>query len=112
MGGTTAFDSMMAFYITDQLPLYENDPVVVAAMKDACHHNLYAIAHSCGMNNVGPNTVIKAKTPGLISTVRIAAIVFCVVFVASLVLWILNAIKFKKTEVYANYKEFKRSCKK
>ena len=111
MAGTTAFDSMMAFYITNQLPNYENDPVVVTAMKEACHKNLYAIAHSCGMNGVGPNTVIKAKEPGLLTTVRIAMIVVCAVFAASVVLWIVNAKKFKKTEVYQNYQEFKKNCK-
>ena len=111
MGGTTAYDSMMAFYITDQLPLYENDPVVVSAMREACHQNLYAIAHSCGMNGVGPDTVIKAKTPAVVSICRTVAIVLSVVCLASLALWILNRIKFKKSEAYSQYKEFKKGTK-
>ena len=111
MAGTTAFDSMMAFYITDQLPLYENDPVVVAAMKEACHQNLYAIAHSCGMNGVGANTVIKAKTPAVLTLCRVLAVVFGVILAASVVLWILMQQKFKKTEAYASYKQFKAACK-
>ena len=111
LGGTTAFDSMMAFYITDQLPLYEDDPVVVAAMKEACHQNLYAIAHSCGMNGVGKDTVIKAITPGLVKTCRTLAVVFGALFVVSLVMWIRKNNKFKKTEEYTKYKEFKAACK-
>ena len=41
MGGTTTFDSMLAFYVTSNgLARFENDPVVVTAMREACHHNL------------------------------------------------------------------------
>ncbi len=111
MGGTTAYDSMMAFYITDQLPKYENDPVVVSAMREACHKNLYAIAHSCGMNGVGPNTVIRATTPIVVTLVRVIAIVSGVVFVAMLVLWILGKKKWKKTEAYLSYKTMKNAIK-
>ena len=103
MAGTTAFDSMMAFYITDQLPKYENDPVVVAAMKEACHQNLYAIANSCGMNGIGPNTTIKATTPMVITLCRVLAVVFSVIAVASVALWIWKRILFKKSEAYVLY---------
>ncbi len=112
MGGTTTFDSMLAFYITDQLPLYEKDPVVVSAMREACHHNLYAIAHSCGMNGVGPNTTIKATEPMVQTVARIATIVLWALFAVSLVMWILKVKKFKKTEEYASYQAFKKSLKK
>ena len=43
-GITSTCDSMMAFMPIGDLEPYENDPVVVAKMKEACHHNLYAIA--------------------------------------------------------------------
>ena len=111
MGGTTAFDSMMAFYITDQLPKYENDPIVVSAMKEACHQNLYAIAHSCGMNGVGKDTVIKAIVPGTVQTVRIAAVVFAVLLVPAAVMWILTSRKLRATEEYKTYKALKKAPK-
>lgn len=110
MAGTTAFDAMLTFYITNALPEYEDDPVVVSAMREASHQNLYAIAHSCGMNGVGPDTVIVAKTPGLLVLVRVLAIVFGAGFAASLIMWIRNMRKFKATEDYAKYKEFKEAC--
>ena len=110
MGGTTTFDAML-WYITKDLPTYENDPVVVAAMKEACHHNLYAIAHSCGMNGVGPDTTIKAITPSIIVKVTVAAVLFSVLFVVSLVLFIIKKRKFMKTEVYAGYKATKAEYK-
>ena len=112
MGGTTTFDSMMAFYITDQLPLYKDDPVVVNAMREACHQNLYAIAHSCGMNGVGPNTTIKVIEPLVLTAVRIGAIVFTALFAVSLAMWIKTRLAFKKTETHISYQEFKKSIKK
>lgn len=114
MGGTTAFDSMMAFYIigSDGLPKYKDDPVVVTAMREAAHHNLYATAHSCGMNGVGADTTIKLTEPIVIKTARTGAILFSVLFIASLVLWILKARKFKQTPEYAEYQEWKASLKK
>ena len=110
MAGTTAFDAMLTFYITNALPEYEDDPVVVSAMREASHQNLYAIAHSCGMNGVGPNTVIVAKTPGLLVLVRVLTILVGIGFVVSLVMWIRKMRKFKTTEEYAKYKEFKEAC--
>ncbi len=111
MGGTTAFDSMLAFYITNQLPKYENDPVVVSAMREACHKNLYAIAHSCGMNGIGEDTVIKATTPTAVILVRVVAVFTGVLFVAMLVLWMKGKNKWKKTEAYLNYRTMKNSLK-
>ena len=111
MGGTTAFDSMLAFYITNQLPKYENDPVVVWAMREACHKNLYAIAHSCGMNGIGEDTVIKATTPKVIILVYGVAAVAGLLFVFMLVLWTKGKGKWKKTEAYLNYKTMENALK-
>ena len=113
MGGTTTFDSMLAFMITGKNGLagYENDPVAVAAMREACHHNLYAIANSQAMNGIGADTTIKAVQPSVIGTCKTAAIILGAIFVVSLVMWILKVRKFKQTEAYATYKEFKKSLK-
>ena len=113
MGGTTTYDSMLAFMITgaDGLAGYENDPVAVAAMREACHHNLYAIANSQAMNGIGPNTTIKAVVPGIIPMTRNIAIVLWVVFAVSLGLWIFNRVKFSKTEVCVNYKQLAKEMK-
>ena len=100
MGGTTTYDSMMAFMITDVLREYKNDPVLATAMKEACHHNLYAIANSQAMNGIGANTTIKAVTPAITPLTTTIAVVLWAVFAASLVLWILKRSKFKKAYVY------------
>ena len=111
MGGTTTFDSMMAFYITDQLPLYENDPVVVSAMREACHQNLYAIAHSCGMNGVGPNTTVKVTEPMIIVACRWATIVCGILAVACIVMWVKGGKKLKMTAEYRAFKAAKAAYK-
>lgn len=113
MGGTTTYDSMLTFYITGKngLAQYENDPVAVTAMREACHHNLYAIANSCGMNGIGEDTVVKVVTPGIIVTLRTAAIALSALFVVSLVMWIMKKRKFKQTEAYTSYQEYKKSLK-
>ena len=103
LAGTSAFDSMLAFYITGQLPKYKNDPVVVSAMREACHQNLYAIANSAAMNGMGPDTTVKAKTPGVVTLCVTLAITFSVLSVASIVLWIIKKSKFKKSETYIAY---------
>ena len=102
MGGTTTYDSMLAFMITGDSGLkgYKDDPVAVAAMKEACHHNLYAIANSQAMNGIGKDTTIKKVVPGIVTGTTAIAWGLWIIFAASLVLWIVKRIKFKKTYVY------------
>ena len=113
MGGTTTFDSMLAFMIIGNSGLagYEKDPVAVAAMREACHHNLYAIANSQAMNGIGAGTTVKAVVPSLIKTAKTAAIALWAVYVVSLVLFIAKKKKFKKSEAYISYMEYKKNKK-
>ena len=93
---------MLAFYITggNGLPKYENYPVVVSAMREACHRNLYAIANSQAMNGIGENTIVKAVTPKIVQTPKVACIVLWVLFVAFRVIWGVKQRKFKKNYSY------------
>ena len=90
---------------------YEKDPVAVSAMREACHHNLYAIANSQAMNGIGEDTTIKVTEPMAQTVTRILTFVFIPLFILSLVMWIIKVNKFKKTEAYISYKEFKKSLK-
>ena len=109
-GGVTTYDAML-WYITQELPKYENDPVVVAAMKEACHHNLYALVNSSAMNGVGPDTVVKKITPPILVTIRTLMIVSWILFAGFLAMWIWQGTKLKKTEAYLNYKTMKKTLK-
>ncbi len=110
-GGVSTFDAML-WYITAQLPNYENDPVVVSAMRNAMHHNLYALANSSGMNGIGENTVIKAIKPATVAAVETAAWVCGIIAVACIALWIWGGIKLKKTGLKAEMKAAKAEWKK
>jgi len=72
-------------------------------MRNAAHHNLYALANSSGMNGMGPNTTVKAITPPIITLCRVLAVVFGVLFAAFLGLWIWRKQVFKKSEAYIAY---------
>ena len=110
LAGTTTYDAMLP-NIVNELPGYENDPVIVTAMREACHHNLYALANSSAMNGIGPDTSIKVHALPIVNTAKIATVVLWVLFVAALVLWILGAKKWKKTEEYLNYKTMKQALR-
>ena len=110
LAGTSYFDAMMP-YVTNLLPKYEDDPVVVSAMREACHHNLYALANSVGMNGVGANTTIKVTEPTVVTMCMIIACGFTFLFCLSLVLWIIKKRKFKKSEIYISYQEYKKEYK-
>ena len=110
LAGVSIYDAMMSF-VTDTLPKYKNDPVIVTAMREACHHNLYAIANSCGMNGVGADTTIKVTRPMVVTMsiiIACASTFFCLL---GIVMWIIGGIKFRKTEEYKAYKDFKKSLK-
>lgn len=106
LAGVSIYDAMMP-YVTNLLPKYKNDPVIVAAMRESCHRNLYAIANSAGMNGVGADTTIKMTQPKIITIVKILAMIFSILFVVSLVLWILKKRNFKKSEEYTSYMSYK-----
>ena len=89
-GGVTCFDAMMSYALDDLNETVggENpDPIVVNALVEAMHHNLYTIINSAAMNGVGPDTVVVAVQPKIVDTVMYATIVLgvlgilgCVVF--------------------------------
>lgn len=110
LAGTSYFDAMMP-YVVNQLPDYEDDPVVVTAMREACHHNLYALANSCGMNGVGANTTIKVTEPVVVTQTMIIACGFSFLFCLSLVMMIIKKRKFKKSEIYISFQEYKKEYK-
>lgn len=111
MAGVTIYDAMLP-YVVKQLPEYEDDPVIVTAMREACHHNLYAVANSCGMNGVGADTTIRLVELKVITAVKVLAVLMGVLFLAFETLFIFKKLKFMQTEDYARYKAFEQKNKK
>ncbi len=90
-GGVTCFDAMMP-YATNALKEEKKDPVVVNAMVEAVHHNLYTIINSAAMNGVGPDTTVKAVTPGIVIIITCAT----VAIVALMIVFLIIKRKMKK----------------
>ena len=57
------------------------------------------------MNGIGPDTVIKAKTPAVLVLCRVLAVVFSLAFAAVLAMWIYKYTLFRKTEAYLDYRK-------
>ena len=113
-GGVTCFDAMMS-YATDDLKATvggENpDPIVVNALVEAMHHNLYTIINSAAMNGVGENTVVHSATPKVLSTVATIAWIFGILAVPFIVLWVLGSKKLAKSDLKAQMKAAKAAWK-
>ena len=110
LAGTTTYDAMLP-NIVNELPKYEKDPVIVSAMREACHHNLYALANSSAMNGIGPNTTIKTKTLPIVVLAFTLLIVMWVLFIPCLVMWVRGKKRWKQTEGYLDYMTMKNAMK-
>ena len=76
-GGVTCFDAMMSYALDDLKATIggsDPDPVVVNALVEAMHHNLYTLINSAAMNGVGPDTIVVAVTPSIVNIVLYATI--------------------------------------
>ena len=98
-GGVSTYDAMLP-HILNELPEYKDDAVIVNAMREACHQTLYSVANSCGMNGVGPDTIVHAKGLVVVTVLKTCAILFGALFVVSLVMWIKKKRTFKKNYIY------------
>ena len=113
-GGVTCFDAMMS-YATDDLTETVGgespDAVVVNALVEAMHHNLYTLINSAAMNGVGEDTVVHKTTPGILGVVKNATYVVAIVTLLFMVLWFVGGRKLRKTEAYQAYMTAKKNHK-
>ena len=110
LAGTSTYDAML-WYITSELPKYENDPVIVSAMREACHHNLYALVHSSAMNGIGPDTTIRVKQLPLVTILIVAAVLFWLLHIGSVIMWVRGKKNWKKSQEYLDYKTLRQTIK-
>lgn len=105
LAGGTIFDAMLPTQL-NQFKDYEKDAIIVTAMREACHRNLYKTVNGSAMNGVGENTTIRLTEPPIVTTVRAVMIVFIILFVVSFILWM-----FKRSEFQKSYEANKRKEK-
>lgn len=94
-----------------ELSRWEQDPVIVSAMRSACHRNLYALANSCAMNGIGEATTVKACLPWFVLTCWIATPVCLAVYIFFVIMWSRGKKKWKKSDAYLDYKTMKTTLK-
>ncbi len=93
LAGGSIFDAMMSR--EEHFYAYENDPVVVTAMREAAHRNLFALANSAAMNGIGKETVISRIDHPWVVLVRSITTACVVLFLVSTVLTVVKTRKYK-----------------
>lgn len=87
-GGVTCFDAMMPMASDDlKATAGKGDVVVINALVEAMHHNLYTIINSAAMNGVGPDTVVKAITPNIVNLVLYITIALGVIGIGGCIIF-------------------------
>ena len=77
LAGGNIFDAMIRIEY-DQLSEFTDDPVVVSAMRDACHVLIYNIVNSAAMNGITSESEIEVSMPTY-------QVVVWVIFIVSLI---------------------------
>ncbi len=95
LAGGTFFDAMLPTQYNAILK-YENDPVVVSAMVEATHRNLYAVVNSAGMNTVTKDTTVKAIVPFTIVLIIWITVAVGVIFATLTTFYVIKRVKFKR----------------
>ena len=113
-GGVTCFDAMMSYALEDLKATVGGknpDPIVVNALVEAMHHNLYTIINSAAMNGVGENTIVKKATPKILILAENITWILGVLSVPFIVMWVLGSKKLKRTGLKAEMKRAKAAWK-
>lgn len=85
LAGLTTFDAPIPAIL--KLNQYKNDPLIVNKMREACHTNLYALANSSAMNEIGENTTVCATEYFMIPLFRWLSVGCAVLAVFSAYKW-------------------------
>ena len=88
------------------------DPIVVNALVEAMHHNLYTIINSAAMNGVGENTIVRATTPKILVLAEKVTLGLGVAAFLFIAMWIRGSRKLRKSEAYIAYKAAKLNYRK
>ena len=98
LGGTDIWDSSFDEVHTKNLATYEDDPIIVTAMREATHRILYTVANSNAMNGISTADRIVEVTPWWQATLYGLQVVFAATTVISVVVLVKN-IKRKKAQL-------------
>lgn len=96
LAGSSAYDAMTDLFQYANLKEYTDDPVIVTAMREACHQIAYAVVNSNAMNGITEKSTIKLCTQTHVIVIRVLFAVFAAGFVVCTVLTVVRGRKFRK----------------
>ena len=105
LAGSDCFDGMMSTQ-TSILETYEDDPVVVSAMREAVHRIAYTVANSAAMNGIGTETTVLAATPWYVTLLHVLAVIAMAAFVVCLYFDILRSSRYRKANPKPRKRDF------
>ena len=103
--GSNTYDAVTRLEY-DQLSEFLDDPVIVTAMRDACHHVIYNIVNSAAMNGITSESEINVVTPWYKAVVQAVLVVSLILFVVCLVLWLMRGSAYKTANSKPKKKNF------
>lgn len=98
LGGSDIWDSSSEDIHTVNLRSYENDPVIVSAMRQSMHRILYTVANSNAMNGLSPNDTMKVVTPWWKTAITVLQVVLVITTLVCVVM-LVKAFQKKKTQM-------------
>lgn len=95
----------------EELRAYENDPVIVTALRQACHYSLYAQANGAAMNGVGAQTTVEVRVLPLVIICGAIAAVSGAAALVFAVFWSRGVKKWRRTGAYLDYRTLYNTLK-
>ncbi len=98
MAGGSIMDAMLPTQLK-MIKQYKDDGIIVSAMREAAHRNLYAVVNSNAMNGVGEETDVEALIPWPVIVCWVLVVGFSALLVFSATMWYLKAKAFKTKNI-------------
>ena len=105
LAGGGIFDAMTRIEYT-QLRAYVNDPVVVSAMRDACHRVMYVIVNSAAMNGITSESDIVEVTPTHVVIVTVVVATSAAILALCLAMLVHRGARFRRANPKPRKKDF------
>lgn len=110
LAGVTAYHGAL-WHTRKLLSGYVQDPAVIAAMREACHRNLYNLANSAAMNGIGKDTYVKDTGLMLVKIMQFVLAGLLLVFIICAAGWNRAWRRLRKTQAYLNYRTMLQAVK-
>lgn len=95
LAGTTLYDAMAGMQYKAYLETDGKDPVIVTALREACHYNLYTIVNSSAVNGITVHDNVVVVYPTWRTVVNVLVFVFAAAWIVCIVWRVNKSRKYK-----------------